>query len=141
MDLPQSCTRVVLRCRPKDTEGRRKAKGNCTIFAEGDFGNVQFEYPNQREVMDSFDCEDEVSFRWVLFSGFVLQSLFSSHPSYDAGRIALLGRGLQHSAKVCVQIEWNGFLSVQVMMPVPESLPPGLHNGILEFKVGRVSPY
>ncbi len=48
--------------------------------------------------------------------------------SYHASHIALLGRALQHALKVCVQ----------VMLPLPEGLAEGMHNGILEFKVGLV---
>jgi cell cycle checkpoint protein len=58
--------------------------------------------------------------------------------SYHASHIALLGRALQHALKVCVQIEEEGFLCVQVMLPLPEGLAEGMHNGILEFKVGPV---
>ena len=69
--------------------------------------------------MDKFDCEEEVSF------------------SYHSSHVALLGRALQQSIKICLQIESSGFMCIQVMMPVPEGLTMGQHSGILEFKVGR----
>lgn len=68
--------------------------------------------------MDKFDCEEEVSF------------------SYHSSHVALLGRALQQSIKICLQIESTGFMCIQVMMPVPEGLTMGQHSGILEFKVG-----
>ncbi|RSH81787.1 ssDNA endodeoxyribonuclease [Apiotrichum porosum] len=102
---------------PADPEGGRRRDGSFSIHAEGDFGTVQFDYPNAREVMDAFECAEEVTF------------------SYAAAHVSLLGRALQHSVKICLQIESEGFLSVQVMMPIPESMAPDMHNGILDFKM------
>jgi hypothetical protein len=50
----------------------------------------------------------------------------------------VLNRALQYSTKICLQIDDEGFMSIQVMMPVGEDVPIGEHSGILEFKVGRV---
>ncbi|BEI81564.1 hypothetical protein CcaverHIS002_0207240 [Cutaneotrichosporon cavernicola] len=131
LDLPPSCNRVTLRVLPpeqgplvadttrlsRDRAIRRNTVGSFTVYAEGDFGNVQFDYPNDREVMDSFECSKRCEY------------------SYHASHIVLLGRALQYALKVCVQIEENGFLCVQVMLPLPEGLAEGMHNGILEFKM------
>ncbi|GMK54043.1 hypothetical protein CspeluHIS016_0106290 [Cutaneotrichosporon spelunceum] len=128
LDLPPSCNRVTLRVLPPEpgavavadtTRDRsmRHTVGSFTVYAEGDFGNVQFDYPNDREVMDSFECSRRCEY------------------SYHASHIAVLGRALQHALKVCVQIEENGFLCVQVMLPLPDGLAEGMHNGILEFKM------
>lgn len=35
-------------------------------------------------------------------------------------------------------IETDGFLCIQIMMPVQEGIPMGSHSGILEFKVSCV---
>lgn len=124
VDLPPSCTRVTLRAQPKPdadtnvTTGTGRAReGSFSLYAEGDFGTVQFDYPSGRDVMDAFECDDEVTF------------------SYSAAHISLLGRALQHSLKICLQIENEGFLSVQIMMPIPDDMPADMHNGILDFKL------
>ncbi|KAL1410990.1 checkpoint clamp complex protein Rad1 [Vanrija albida] len=131
LDLPPSCQRVTFRARPQgetvadsrttSVRARKLAEsGSFSIFAEGDFGTVQFDYPYDAEVMDAFECEEAVTF------------------SYHASHVALLGRAVQHSAKICLQIETTGFLSVQVMMPLSENQPPELNNGILDFKMNAL---
>lgn len=59
----------------------------------------------------------------------------SQHHSYHAQHFAFLGRALQQSIKICVQIEHEGFMCIQIMMPVGEGVELGAHSGILEFKV------
>lgn len=48
--------------------GRRIGEmGQFSIQAEGDFGSVELDYPNDKEVMQRFICVDEgISFRSVL---------------------------------------------------------------------------
>ncbi|TXT13614.1 hypothetical protein VHUM_00981 [Vanrija humicola] len=131
LDLPPSCQRVTFRARPQGepvTDSRTTSvrarkladSGSFSIFAEGDFGTVQFDYPYDAQVMDAFECDEAVTF------------------SYHASHVALLGRAVQHSAKICLQIETTGFLSVQVMMPLSENQPPELNNGILDFKMNAL---
>lgn len=55
--------------------------------------------------------------------------------SYHASHFAFLARALQESIKICVQIEREGFMCIQIMMPVNEGVDLGGHSGILEFKV------
>jgi cell cycle checkpoint protein len=55
--------------------------------------------------------------------------------SYHASHFAFLARALQESIKICVQIEREGFMCIQIMMPVSEGVDMGGHSGILEFKV------
>jgi cell cycle checkpoint protein len=60
--------------------------------------------------------------------------------SYHASHFAFLARALQESIKICVQIEREGFMCIQVMMPVNEGVDMGNHSGILEFKVSSRRP-
>ncbi|EIW66309.1 hypothetical protein TREMEDRAFT_70218 [Tremella mesenterica DSM 1558] len=131
-DLPPSCKKVTFTATPRDSDvpppvmdatgssndrrTQRARKGNFSILAEGDLGKTELDYPNDREVMDRFECPERISF------------------SYHAAHIMLLYRALQHSIKICIQIETEGFLCVQIMMPVGEDVPVGGHSGILEFK-------
>lgn len=71
--------------------------------------------------MDTFSCEEPVEF------------------SYHSAHVNLLARALNQSMKICIRITTEGFLGVQVMMPMPQNLPIGDHYGILEFKVSHFS--
>ncbi|KIR59745.1 cell cycle checkpoint protein [Cryptococcus bacillisporus CA1873] len=97
--------------------GRRIGEmGQFSIQAEGDFGSVELDYPNDKEVMQRFICVDEgVSF------------------SYHSAHFAHLSRALQNSIKVCLEIQSDGFLSAQIMMAEGEEL--GEHGGLLHYKM------
>ncbi|KAK1925153.1 Rad1/Rec1/Rad17 [Papiliotrema laurentii] len=132
-DLPPTSSRITLTATPRhqpappdvaqataSSNARRTHRadvGNFSIKAIGDFGSVELDYPNDKEVMDRFDCESVVSF------------------SYHSSHFALLSRALAQSIKICLQVESTGFLCVQIMMPVGENVPLGHHSGILEFKM------
>ncbi|KGB79583.2 cell cycle checkpoint protein [Cryptococcus deuterogattii R265] len=89
--------------------------GQFSIQAEGDFGSVELDYPNDKEVMQRFICVDEgISF------------------SYHSAHFAHLSRALQNSIKVCLEIQSDGFLSAQIMMAEGEEL--GEHGGLLHYK-------
>lgn len=60
--------------------------------------------------------------------------------SYHASHFAFLARALQQSIKICVQIEREGFMCIQIMMPVGEGVDMGNHSGILEFKARYSGP-
>ncbi|KAK8869534.1 hypothetical protein IAR55_000100 [Kwoniella newhampshirensis] len=133
LDLPPSSTRITLLATPPresippqqpdatiSSNGRHRHRaevGQFSIQAEGDFGMTELDYPNDKEVMDKFECEKRVSF------------------SYHSSHFALLHRALHQSVKICLQIEHDGFLCVQIMMPLGEGVPVGGHSGILEFKM------
>ncbi|WWC89735.1 uncharacterized protein L201_004660 [Kwoniella dendrophila CBS 6074] len=132
-DLPPSCTRITLLANPPkeampqhepnatiSSNGRHRHRaevGQFKIIAEGDFGTTELDYPNDKEVMDKFDCVKRVKF------------------SYNSSHFSLLHRALHQSVKICLQIEKSGFLCVQIMMPLSENVEVGGHSGILEFKM------
>ncbi|WRT67436.1 uncharacterized protein IL334_004407 [Kwoniella shivajii] len=132
-DLPPSCTRITLLATPPkepvpqvqpeatiSSNGRHRHRaevGQFKILAEGDFGITELDYPNDKEVLDKFDCQEKVKF------------------SYHSSHFTLLHRALHQSVKICLQIEKSGFLCVQIMMPLGEGVPVGGHSGILEFKM------
>ncbi|WVF71893.1 hypothetical protein IAT40_006703 [Kwoniella sp. CBS 6097] len=133
LDLPISSTRITLISTPPkeappteqpgatiSSNGRyrhRAEVGQFRIEAEGDFGKTELDYPNDKEVMDKFECEERVQF------------------SYHSSHFALLSRALHQSVKICLQIEKTGFLCVQIMMPLEKNMDMGGHSGILEFKM------
>ena len=101
---------------------QRAQVGNFSIQAVGDFGSTELDYPNDKEVMDKFDCEEPISF------------------SYHSAHFGLLSRALNQAIKVCIMVESTGFLCVQIMMPVSDRVEVGGHSGILEFKVSYFDP-
>jgi hypothetical protein len=58
---------------------------------------------------------------------------------YHWQHFTYLSRALQQSVKLALMIEANGFLSVQIMMPVTQGTNLGEHNGIIDFKVCPLS--
>jgi hypothetical protein len=48
----------------------------------------------------------------------------------------MLTRALQHSSKLALSIQYDGFLDVQIMMPIfSKNLEMGENQGIIEFRV------
>ncbi|KAK4688112.1 cell cycle checkpoint protein, partial [Tremellales sp. Uapishka_1] len=133
LDLPPSCSRITLLASPADTDEmgniaratassekrhqQRSDLGTFSIRAAGDFGQTELDYPNDKEVMDRFVCEERVSF------------------SYHYSHFTALTRALHGSTKSCLQIQDNGLLDIQIMMPLETNVPLGEMSGILEFKM------
>ncbi|KAI9637818.1 putative DNA repair protein Rad1 [Dioszegia hungarica] len=136
LDLPPSSTKITLTATPprvalpdhlanatSSSNLRRAHKadvGNLGIKAQGDFGETQLDYPNEKSVMETFDVETEVQF------------------SYHYAHFAMLSRALQQSVKIALQIEHTGYLCLQIMMPITKDLGTGVHMGILEFKMNAL---
>ncbi|GFZ45867.1 hypothetical protein JCM24511_03599 [Saitozyma sp. JCM 24511] len=136
LDLPPTSTRITLVATPATNDAPDQAQGGSatvssnnrranrtkvgsfSIQAEGDFGSTELDYPNDKDVMDRFECTD----------GAVRFSYHSSH-------FALLSRALHQSIKIALMVENSGFLCVQIMMPVGDKVGLGEHQGILEFKM------
>ncbi|KAJ3759732.1 Rad1/Rec1/Rad17 [Lentinula raphanica] len=81
---------------------------NFRIEARGTFGNTEMDYPNDRDVLESFECETPVKF------------------SYRFSHIARTIRALQTSVKTSLRIDNEGLLSLQFLMPTPVSR---MHQG------------
>ncbi|WVQ78448.1 hypothetical protein IAT38_000534 [Cryptococcus sp. DSM 104549] len=134
-DLPTSCSRITLIATPprsgspggaragngdmasQHAQRRPREVGQFSIHAEGDFGSVELDYPNDREVMETFQCQVEEG---VTFS-------------YHAAHINHLTRALQNSVKTSIQIDWEGVLCVQML--VQDGKDIGSHNGLVEFSL------
>ncbi|CAA7265340.1 unnamed protein product [Cyclocybe aegerita] len=71
------------------------------IQATGTFGSTEMDYPNDREVLETFECVQTVSF------------------SYRFAHISRTLRALQSSTKTSLRIDENGLLSLQFLMPTP----------------------
>ncbi|KAF8522074.1 Rad1/Rec1/Rad17 [Hysterangium stoloniferum] len=97
---------------PGSVNGNRKGpvKPTFRLSAEGTFGSTQMDYPNDREVLESFECLTPVKFR------------------YRLSRIAYTLRALQSSTKTSLRIDHEGLISLQFMMAT------GGPNAFIEFR-------
>ncbi|KAJ4475748.1 Rad1/Rec1/Rad17 [Lentinula aciculospora] len=95
-----------------------RAKPNFRIEATGTFGNTEMDYPNDREVLESFECISPVSF------------------SYRFSHIARTMRALQTSVKTSLRIDNEGLLSLQFLMPspMPRMNSGGVTSNFIEFR-------
>ncbi|KAG6865679.1 hypothetical protein C0991_000449, partial [Blastosporella zonata] len=83
------------------------------IQAAGTFGSTEMDYPNDREVLETFECRESV------------------RASYRFGHITKTLRALQSSTKTSLRIDKDGLLSLQFLMP---SLKGGTSDAFIEFR-------
>ncbi|KAG6845217.1 hypothetical protein H0H87_012544 [Tephrocybe sp. NHM501043] len=88
------------------------------IKAAGTFGSTEMDYPNDREVLETFECRENV------------------RVSYRFGHITKTLRALQSSTKTSLRIDEGGLLSLQFLMP---SLKGGTSDAFIEFRVSDSS--
>ncbi|KAF7768069.1 hypothetical protein Agabi119p4_7312 [Agaricus bisporus var. burnettii] len=85
------------------TTGRQRRRNGTKpilrIKAGGNFGSTEMDYPNDRDVLETFECTRSISF------------------SYRFSHIAKALRALQSSTKTSLRIDDEGLLSLQFMMP------------------------
>ncbi|KAG6898234.1 hypothetical protein C0992_002248 [Termitomyces sp. T32_za158] len=81
------------------------------IQAAGTFGSTEMDYPNDREVLETFECKENVRVRF--------------------GHITKTLRALQSSTKTSLRIDEDGLLSLQFLMPSPRS---GGSDAFIEFR-------
>ncbi|KAJ8522644.1 hypothetical protein ONZ45_g788 [Pleurotus djamor] len=86
---------------PDSDLGDSMTKTMLRIQAEGTFGTTEMDYPNDREVLETFECEQSVSF------------------SYRTAHITRAIRALQSSTKTSLRIDATGLMSLQFLMPSP----------------------
>jgi len=86
------------------------------IKASGDFGSTEMDYPNDKEVLEIFECLQPVSV------------------SYRFAYIAHSVRALQTSTKTSLRIEAEGLLSLQFLVPVPKARGGGTSDSFIEFR-------
>ncbi|KAG9318174.1 Rad1/Rec1/Rad17 [Chiua virens] len=128
-ELDPSCDKITFISNPaaevaKSTGQRREGAGGTVgtlkplfrIKASGDFGSTEMDYPNDREVLESFECSRPVSV------------------SYRFAHIAHTIRALQSSTKTSLRIEAEGLLSLQFLVPVPKARGGGTSDSFIEFR-------
>ncbi|KAF8191492.1 Rad1/Rec1/Rad17 [Mycena galopus ATCC 62051] len=86
------------------------------IQAAGTLGSTEMDYPNDRDVLETFECTRPVSF------------------SYRFGHISRTLRALQSSTKTSLRIDDEGLLSLQFLMPSPKAKTEGASDAFIEFR-------
>ncbi|KAF8579470.1 Rad1-domain-containing protein [Ramaria rubella] len=105
-ELDPSCDKLTFTGMPpsealpgaSNTAQKSPAKAILTLSAEGTFGSSQMDYPNDRDVLETFECAAKIRFTYLV-----------SH-------ITCASRALQSSLKTSLRIDDEGLLSLQFLM-------------------------
>lgn len=82
------------------TSQKGTTKPTFRLRAEGTFGSSQMDYPNDKDVLETYECAESVRF------------------SYRVSHVACALRALQSSSKTSLRIDDEGLLSLQFIMAV-----------------------
>ncbi|KAJ6606366.1 Rad1/Rec1/Rad17 [Mycena vulgaris] len=123
-ELDPSCDKLTFIGNPppvasgKQRQEPRAADGTpmLRIQAAGTFGSTEMDYPNDRDVLETFECTRPVSF------------------SYRFGHISRTLRALQSSTKTSLRIDDEGLLSLQFLMPSPKAKTEDSAPAFIEFR-------
>ncbi|KIJ17110.1 hypothetical protein PAXINDRAFT_175701 [Paxillus involutus ATCC 200175] len=128
-ELDPSCEKITFISNPaldvgRGTGGRRGSAGGTggpskplfRITASGAFGSTEMDYPNDKEVLETFECSRSLTV------------------SYRFAHISRTARALQSSTKTSLRIEEGGLLSLQFLVPVPRAKGGGTSDSFIEFR-------
>ncbi|KAL1698803.1 Rad1/Rec1/Rad17 [Schizophyllum commune] len=90
--------------KPEEPDGRRRAANAAApplfrIRAEGSYGSTEMDYPDDREVLETFECVRTIQY------------------SYRFPHILKTIKAVQNSTKTSLRIDEEGLLSLQYLMP------------------------
>ncbi|GBE82696.1 hypothetical protein SCP_0410810 [Sparassis crispa] len=109
-ELDPSCEKLTITGNPPPPPGRAaraSIQPRLRLQAAGTFGSTEMDYPSDKEVLETCECENTVSF------------------SYRFSHISKTLRALQSSSKTSLRINEEGLLSLQFLMPSPKSRAGG----------------
>ncbi|KAJ7273000.1 Rad1/Rec1/Rad17 [Mycena rebaudengoi] len=121
-ELDPSCDKLTFIGNPPPsaaTSKQRQQSGTpmLRIQAAGTFGSTEMDYPNDRDVLETFECTRPISF------------------TYRFGHISRTLRALQSSAKTSLRIDDEGLMSLQFLMPSPKAkIDEPSTDGFIEFR-------
>ncbi|KAI0737871.1 Rad1-domain-containing protein [Daedaleopsis nitida] len=100
-ELDSTTTQLTIIGNPPPTGNRvpRNAPPRLRLRAVGQHGSTEMDYPNDREVLETCECPQAVSF------------------TYKYSYITRAQRALQSSLKTSLRIDEDGLLSLQFIMP------------------------
>ncbi|KAI0373256.1 Rad1-domain-containing protein [Pilatotrama ljubarskyi] len=117
-ELDPSTEKLTIIGNPPAPPGRaaRSAAPPCLrLRAVGQFGSTEMDYPNDREVLETCECAQSVSF------------------TYKFSHVSRALRALQSSLKTSLRIDDEGLLSLQFMMPAPRRPGGRRSEAFIEF--------
>jgi cell cycle checkpoint protein len=81
------------------------------------------DYPDDRDVLETFECDAPVSFRSAFFLGFPFHSPPSdtAAESYRYSLMLRMLKALTSSTKMSLRLDDEGLLSLQFLMPSPRA--------------------
>ncbi|THH30271.1 hypothetical protein EUX98_g3934 [Antrodiella citrinella] len=97
-----SCEKLTIVANPPPPPGRaanHNAPPRLRLMATGPFGTTEMDYPSDKEVLESCECDTHISFTYKML--FIAEAI----------------RALQSSMKTSLRIDEGGLLSLQLMMP------------------------
>jgi len=123
-ELDPKCDKLTFICSPPSAPlatansrfTQRTAQPTLRLLADGTFGRTEMDYPNDRDVLETFECEQLTRF------------------SYRFGHIARTQRALQNSVKTSIRMDEDGVLSLQFMMPSVKIRGKESANQFIEFR-------
>ncbi|KAG8897495.1 ssDNA endodeoxyribonuclease, partial [Tulasnella sp. 403] len=153
-ELDTSCDKLTIVCSPPtvplpstsigtDSQAQRE-NFNRTINNDGDarpyfrllgvgaYGTTEIDYPNDRDVLQAFECEEPIQYRQVTSPTFYLLLIPSS--SYRFSHVAKISKALQGSIRTSMRINDTGVLSIQLMMPMVRARNQDSSNPFIEFR-------
>ncbi|KAJ7826646.1 Rad1-domain-containing protein [Mycena leptocephala] len=121
-ELDPSCDKLTFIGNPPPavvTSGKQRQQprtGSGTpmlrIQAAGTFGSTEMDYPNDRDVLETFECTGP----------------------YRFGHISRTLRALQSSTKTSLRIDDEGLLSLQFLMPSAKAKSEAASDAFIEFR-------
>ncbi|KAG8970822.1 ssDNA endodeoxyribonuclease [Tulasnella sp. 419] len=126
-----SCDKLTILCTPPTvplpqsnseppssffTNRTASSKARFRLLGTGSFGSTEIDFPNDRDVLETFECEEQVSF------------------SYRFSHIHRASRAMQGSVKTSLRINDEGVLDLQFMMPTAKLRSNDGDNPFIEFK-------
>ncbi|KAI0082857.1 Rad1-domain-containing protein [Panus rudis PR-1116 ss-1] len=108
-ELHPSCEKLTIIGNPPPAPGKApstSAPPRLRIKATGTFGSSEMDYPNDKEVLESCECNAHVSF------------------TYRTQYVCRVLPALRNSTKTSIRIDGEGLLSVQLIIPSPRLKGP-----------------
>ncbi|KAL5529131.1 hypothetical protein ACEPAG_5105 [Sanghuangporus baumii] len=117
-EVDPGCDKITFIGNPTGYDSMQRASSSRPLFriqAVGPFGSAEIDYPNDREVLEAFECDSNVSY------------------SYRFSHIIKTLRALQSSAKTSLRIDREGVLSLQYLSTSPNSKNGTPIDSIVDF--------
>jgi len=92
------------------------SRATLRLLGTSAYGSTEIDYPNDRDVLQTFECEDSVQF------------------SYRFSHIAKISRALQGSRMASLRMNEEGVMSLQLMMPAVRGKESENATAFIEFR-------